>query len=49
MKWKAMAACALAGVALMAAGCGDSSKPAESAAQGQNLKGKKAGYVCIVP
>ncbi len=41
MKWKAMAACALAGVALMAAGCGDSSKPAESASQGQNLKGKK--------
>ena len=44
MNWKAIAACALTGVALMAAGCGgggQSASKAESAAQGQNLKGKK--------
>lgn len=44
MNWKAIAACALTGVALMVAGCGgggQSASKAESAAQGQNLKGKK--------
>lgn len=40
MKWKALAACAFAGLALMAAGCG-SDKPADKAAAGQDLKGEK--------
>lgn len=43
MKWKALAACTLAGIALMASGCGGdkSSSDAAKAEAGQNLKGKK--------
>ena len=43
MKWKALAACTLAGIALMASGCGGdkSSSYAAKAEAGQNLKGKK--------
>lgn len=40
MNWKAMAACALAGMALVTAGCGGSSDKAASGSA-QNLKGKK--------
>ncbi len=41
MNWKAIAACALTGVALVSAGCGGSADKKADAAQGQNLKGKK--------
>ena len=43
MKWKALAACTLAGLALIAAGCGGGDKAAAGGAKagGQDLKGKK--------
>lgn len=43
MKWKALAACTLAGLALIAAGCGGGDKAAAGGpkAGGQDLKGKK--------
>ena len=43
MNWKALAACTLAGMALVTAGCGggQSGDKAAPAAEGQNLKGKK--------
>ena len=43
MKWKALAACTLAGLALIAAGCGGDDKAAAGGAKagGQDLKGKK--------
>ena len=43
MKWKALAACTLAGLALIAAGCGGGDKAAAGGAKtgSQDLKGKK--------
>ena len=43
MKWKALAACVLAGMTLLAAGCGGGGgdKAKQQAASGQNLKGAK--------
>lgn len=51
MKWKALAACTLAGLALIAAGCGGGDKAAAGGAKagGQDLKRQEVGDVCVFP